>query len=222
MTVILISPAEPAPLRAKLARRAHVVNSPSTEERGVDFAWRARGAWCGVQRKELTDLLASFRDGRLQRELGQMVDTVAHPMFVIERRPQWTGDGALIGERTQFTFAQWCGMIASFADRGIGVVQTDTMDQTVDAILAIRGWTEKASHRSLEQRPGPATTWGTANSRDWSIHLLQGFPGVGPGVAAAIVDHFGKMPLRWTVSEAELLEVPGIGPGRAEKMMGAL
>jgi Holliday junction resolvasome RuvABC DNA-binding subunit len=61
------------------------------------------------------------------------------------------------------------------------------------------------------------------DSRDWALHLLQGFEGIGPDLAAAIFDHFEGVPFRWNVEGAKgLMEVPGIGKGRAEKLWGAL
>lgn len=39
-------------------------------------------------------------------------------------------------------------------------------------------------------------------------------------MAGQIYDHFGMIPLRWTVSEAELMEVQGIGAGRAASLLG--
>lgn len=74
----------------------------------------------------------------------------------------------------------------------------------------------------MKQRPKPKTVWGTLESDDWQVHLLQGFEGIGRVQAERIVRHFGKAPLAWTVSVSELMEVEGIGAGRALSMIEAL
>jgi Holliday junction resolvasome RuvABC DNA-binding subunit len=64
--------------------------------------------------------------------------------------------------------------------------------------------------------------WGTVGNREWAIHLLQGFKGIGPVQAAAIYDWFEGVPIRWDVDMLDLVEVPGIGVKRAEAMINAL
>jgi ERCC4-type nuclease len=58
-------------------------------------------------------------------------------------------------------------------------------------------------------------------NREWALHLLQGFRGIGPVQAAAIYDHFGGVPFVWDVGVFDLMDVPGIGEKRAEQLIGA-
>jgi len=76
----------------------------------------------------------------------------------------------------------------------------------------------------LSGRPGPSKDkWGTRDSRAWLSWLMQGFDGVGPGLADDIIDHFDGAPFAWNVDGvAELTEIPGIGPKRAAKLWDAL
>jgi len=233
MTVVFISPAEPAQVRGRLADELakdeagdhQLRNSGLTEARGVDFLWRSRGHWWGCQRKELKDLLASMVDGRLAKELGQMHEHITAPVVVIERRPKWTNDGVLLDDSwgTRLTYGGWIGLLMSLNYQGIGVVQTDTIGQTAAAVSAMVKWSSKPSHDTLLGRPGPVGNgWGTAGSRDWAVHMLQGIPGIGPGVAGAVFDHFGRVPMEWTCGVDELEAVAGVGKVRAKKMMGAL
>ena len=70
-------------------------------------------------------------------------------------------------------------------------------------------------------RPKPQTVWGNRNDRDFGIHLIQSFDGIGPGVAGAIFDKFG-VPLKWTINLDDLESVPGVGKKRAAKMWRTL
>lgn len=75
----------------------------------------------------------------------------------------------------------------------------------------------------MNQRSGPAAgEWGKSGNREWALHLLQGFRGIGPVQAAAIYDHFGRIPIEWDVDFFDLMDVPGIGEKRAEQLMEAL
>ena len=50
------------------------------------------------------------------------------------------------------------------------------------------------------------------------MFVLQGFDGIGPELARRIYKHFGRVPLRWDVPDADLEDVEGLGPGRVAKM----
>ena len=50
----------------------------------------------------------------------------------------------------------------------------------------------------------------------------MGFPGIGVGVADSILAHFGRVPLKWDCTVAELIKVPGVGKVRAKALVEAL
>lgn len=229
MTVIFVSPAEPASVKSlferTLTQTTHeMMVSSKPETMGVDFLWRARGGWYGVQRKELSDLLASMQDGRLSKELGQMAG-MGRAWVIIEGEPQWTLDGALLNNSwgRPFTVSGWVGLLSSIQAAGAHVLVVPNVRETCTTITHLINYTIKPSHNTATSRPGAqGGKWGHASSRDWGVHLLQSFPGIGPEVAGAIYDHFGGVPMRWTVNEQDLLAVAGIGKGRAGKLIAAL
>lgn len=216
MPAILVSPAEPKPLRD----RWEVSSIPET--RGVDMLWSAQGELWGVQRKEISDLLASRSDGRLSKELGQM-QSLATTMLIVEGRIRWTDEDELLDGWQSISRRQLTGMLWSVRSRGVWVEYTKSMDQTAEVVEWFADWSNKKRHSGLAGRPSPESNWGKISDRDWGIHLLTSFPGIGPGMAEAIWEHFGgRVPLSWDVEEGELLEVPGIGPGRARNLRKAL
>ena len=73
----------------------------------------------------------------------------------------------------------------------------------------------------LSRRSGPTSPWGRADNKDWLYHLVQGVEGIGPVHAKAIVDKYG-CPFRWNVTELDLMELDGVGVGKAEKWIRAL
>lgn len=231
MTMVFVSPAEPQRVKDTFTRvfagTGHELAVHSKpEQHGVDFLWRARGAWYGVQRKELGDLLASMQDGRLSKELGQMAGGVGRGWVVVERHPQFTLDGVLLDDcwrsRRPFTHQAWVGLLASIHHAGVGTYVGANMQETATTVASLVHWTGKAHHGVGAARPGAASAWGTPTSREFGVHLLQGFPGIGPEVAGAIYDRFGRVPLTWTCTAEQLGEVAGMGKGRVAKVMKAL
>lgn len=216
--MILVSPAEPAALRA-IGR-----TSPLPESRGADFLLPAHGSVLALQRKTFPDdLLSSLEDGRLEREMSQLKRSPIRALL-LEGRPMWTGDGLLLARR-RYTREQVWGIVLSIMfEFGTPIVWTASLDETAGLVAAAEAWFQKGAHRSLYRRPTAAQTtdWGKATDRDWARHFIQGFPGVGSVLAEAIFDRFSRVPLAWDVSFQDLASVDGIGPKRSRALWTAL
>jgi ERCC4-type nuclease len=101
------------------------------------------------------------------------------------------------------------------------VNSAESISESREYLSHLEAWMLKADHKGINVRPKPQTAWGQVTDRDWGIHVIQSFDGIGPGVAGAIFDRFG-VPLRWTVTKQELESVAGVGPKRAAKMWETL
>ena len=210
--VFLVAPTEPVELR-RLGPTSGV-----PERHGCDVVWRtAAGALAGVQRKTLSDLWASLRDGRLAREVAAM-GGLSWAVLLLEGRLRWSASGTLATGQAPLTRDQLRGIVLSTQRRGIAVLHADDLDDTIAAIAHVRRWHDKRRHSALDARPAPPAP----GERAWGVHLLQSFPLVGPTVAGNVVDHFGGVPLAWTTSVEELATVPGIGGKRAAALWHAL
>lgn len=213
--MFLVSPTEPAAIRA-LGRSTLL-----PEEYGVDVMFASKLGLVGVQRKELTDLVASIRDGRLGQELAQM-QRLNVGIVLMEGDWQWTRDGESLRVRGM-SRTQVRGLEFSLQSRGYWTLTSLDTEDTIECLSQLRRWCEKDSHSSLSTRPKvPAGAWGKRTNRDWGVYVLQSFPGVGAGMAERIYDHFNGVPLTWTTDVEGLQDVPGIGKKRARQMIGAL
>lgn len=225
--MILYSPAERGAIIRHLTRAAATVDievssSQLCEKRGVDFLWRAQGKWWGVQRKELHDLLASFDDGRLSKEIAQIAAVgIELPTLVVEGRIQVDNEGnvATSGWGRGITLEQLRRRELTMALRGVTVLHTANTADTAEMVVTMYLWSQQASHTTGATRPGPKGAWGDPTTREYQEHLLQGLPDVGPKLAAAIVEHFGRCPLVLDVGEKDLREVPGIGKVTAARIV---
>lgn len=213
---MLISPTEPSILRSL----GTISSTP--ESYGVDFLFPSTVGTVGVQRKEYKDLIASVHDGRLAKELAQMKQ-LHLSVLLIEGSPKWSSDGVLLDTRSQWTVAQHYGVQFSVMLSGIWVNTTASLRETLLWLSVFTKWVEKEKHTGIGGRPKPSngSNWGLRGSRDWGVHVLQGFEGVGVELAGRIWDRFG-LPLEWTVTEGELGTVEGIGKGRARQIIKAL
>jgi len=216
---MLCSPTEPK----RLKKLGKVSSMP--EKHGADFLIVGNRQRIGVQRKQFpNDLLASLADGRLYDQLPRLSD-LDRALLIVEGHGQWTEDGELIADKYhKFTIRQLHGLLFTVMyEFGVPSIWVNSMDDTADVLENLEGWAKKTKHKSLTSRPGPnKSSWGTNTQRHVAQHILQGFPGVGPELADRMIDQFVGVPLTWTHSVDELMEVEGLGPKKAQAMYHAL
>lgn len=215
---MLIAPSEPRSIKV-LGKSSSV-----PEKWGADIFFAAGGGTVGVQRKELTDLIASVQDGRLAKEVGQL-QQVGRAVLIVEGRARWSSEGVLLGRDYGMPWTRTAhrNLMYSVQAQGIWVEQTDDANDTVAAVLNLHDYLRKPKHHSLVRRPGPVSPWGKATNQDWLAHFLQGLEGVGPELAKNLIEHFGgRSPIEWRVGERELRDVKGVGPKKAKQMVEAL
>lgn len=211
-----VSPTEPRPY-SEMGK-----SSPLPEKYGVDFWWVGQGATWGIQRKKFPeDYLASLKDGRLTKELAQM-QQLDYPMVMLEGLGTWTDDGMLLDQK--FHKGQLFGwMLSCFFEMGIPVFRVKSQRDALHFIDRVEAWSKRKSHWSLSRRPGvKPNSWGQKGNREFGLHILQSFEGIGPAAAEGIYDHFEGVPLEWSVTGEELQEIDGIGPKTADKLLDSL
>lgn len=219
---MLISPTESP------AFRALGTSTWKPEEFGVDAMWVARKRTFGVQRKALKDLIASVDDGRLAKELLQM-QSLDSAWIIVETgergggSPREMPNGTLAGVGAYgrpWTGSQVRGVLWGAMERGVKVEYTRDEPETIERVLEIEKWSRKARHESAQGRGMvPRDVFGKRGNREYATFLLQGLPGVGMMTANAIYDHFGRLPLIWDCTEADLLKVPGVGKVSARRIL---
>ncbi len=217
MDGVLIAPTEPAAIKA-------LGSSSSVAERyGSDVLWGCPAGLCGVQRKEISDLVASMRDGRLSKEVAQMQGLTGVRAVIVEGRPRWTDEGELLSTHTRVTRRQLRGFLWGIRSRGVWVDWSDDPTDTAALVTQLHAWSQKARHESLVAAGAPnGDGWGQVSNDDYAKHLLTALPGIGPELASRILDHFGGVPMSWDVDEADLRQVSGLGQVTAKRLIRAL
>ena len=193
------------------------------EANGCDIlAYSSRGL-LGIQRKTVGDLESSLHDGRFHYQLAQIRSSsiVTHRFVILELdRSRVTTDGRRFIDSALTTDGIRTVAVKCFLNDTL-LIESSDLSETVTLIERLVSYIESdGANRFVRPKPS-GNAWGTRSSRDWSIHLLQSFPGIGPTTAAAIYDTVG-IPFQWSVTESDLTSIPGIGKATAQRLLAAL
>ena len=214
---MLISPTEPRQFRS-LGTYSIV-----PEKYGVDFLIPSPlFGRVGVQRKEISDLVASIQDGRVEREIWQQRD-LSQAIWLIEGRVEWNVDGLLLSSATRqrYTRAMHLGVLLSLQSYGCWMLNSQSLPDSIALLSSLNKWLMKEKHTSLLRRPAMARQV-QGDLVDERIHIMQGFPKVGYERAKRIVEHCGgRLPFGMR-DGVDLTDVPGVGMGIVEGIERAL
>lgn len=214
---MLISPAErPVDFWHPLGE-----TSSLPEKFGVDFlTFSPVFGMVGVQRKEISDLIASLSDGRVTREIIDMRE-LGVGVWLIEGKPQWSTEGLLMSNRGQrgqpFTRSAFQGVLFSLMSEGFWLITTDSREDSMNWLSSLDTWMQKPSHKGLTSRPNARSVFGSTNEKDHDVHFMKGVEGLGHTRALAIVEHYGGLPLMLKPG-VNLTDVKGVGKGIAAKI----
>ena len=199
------------------------IYSSVCEANGCDIITPTSFGLAGFQRKTLVDLESSLRDGRFALQLAQIRSSTAlsFRFLILELdRARTTTDGHRFLDSTLRPESLRTVALKLFLNDTL-LIECASISETV-AVIERTGSYIDTNGRDRLQRPKPSgNAWGTRSSRDWGIHILQSFPGIGPRTAGLIYDAFG-IPFKWTVTEKDLTAIPGIGKVIARRLLDAL
>ena len=221
--MIFLSPTEHELRKHLTTLDVRFQNSALCEANGVDCIVPTKAGLIGYQRKTLPDLFASLQDGRIARELAQIRGSslLRYGILVIEfddRRTTSDGSQYLDAPLSRDALRH---LLLKCQANGILSFRTENLADTARSVLASARYLGADKSSDL-LRPKPTTdSWGSRTSRDWGIHVLQSFSSIGPVTAGAIFDCYG-IPLTWTITEADLMTVPGVGKITASRLIAAL
>lgn len=194
------------------------------EKHGCDILAPTKHGIVGFQRKTFPDLVASIQDGRLYYELNQLSvsATVRLSFLIVEGTHTTTVDGGYYTE-ADISVGTLRSLIAKFNYvAGTGYIPTTNPADTVKTCIGVANYVSSGRIAQVHRQKHTSNEWGQSDSKAYGVFLLQSFPGIGPKVASAIYDHFGRAPITWAVTAADLARVPGIGRKRAEALIAAL
>jgi len=209
---VYVAPTEPKDLR-DVADQV----SQHPERFGVDVLINGEHVTIGIQRKTLQDLVASLDDGRLA-EQSVLWGGLENVIVLVEGGVRFRADYLVLNTwGQQISKKQFRRILQTIRSAGVHVEYSNSLDDTIEWVELLAEWCDKETHSTLtpvkQQQRG---NWGEQKRAHYQAQVLMGFPGIGAGLAARIVEVCEGLP--FTVNIERLAEVPGLGPKKLKKI----
>ncbi len=220
-TLIFYCPREPEEIKKVLEVRGRGV--VKAMPRGIDYMFYAHHQKVGIQRKSCrTDFYASLPT--LGEEISFLVQNCDLPFFLLEDIPRVINNVVYHrGQTINWLLENIQHLLLEIQfTTGVYMLWSPALGSTPQVIISLADWLNKEKHHAIARRASPAGEWGIVTEDEQAVHLLQGFPGVGVDKATRILEHFGQVPLAWSCTPEEMLQVPKIGRKTVEAMWKVL
>ena len=157
-----------------------------------------------VERKSFPDMVASIKDGRWFRQAIKLSRLPIRSMVVLEGT---SVDYQSSGMKREAIQGALISLSLLFK---IPLIRSRTPEETAKLILYAAEQIQSFGGRSGPIRHFPASRR-TKDNLKRQIHVLQGFPGIGPVRARLLLEEFGSLTATFEALSEEGLSIPGIG-----------
>jgi len=169
-----------------------------------------------VERKTIPDLCVSITNGRLFRQAVQLVSADLQPLIILEGT---SADLKASGMKREAIQGALITLALLFR---IPVLRSMSQEETARLILYAA---RQIENFGISQKVYPRRFPGRKNfsrKQKIQIHVLQGFPGIGPILSKQLLSKFGTLFAIFNASPQELAEVHGIGKDTIERILDIL
>ena len=165
------------------------------------------------ERKTLSDLAASLKDGRLFEQGIRLAASPLHQAIILEGNSHDLMNCDMRREALQGA------LITLTLFLGIPLLRSLNPDETARLMIyANRQFESLASNTPSRLFSGKRPK----GKRKIQMRILQSLPGIGPSIAHNLLEQFGSVEAVLAADEASLLCVAGIGAGRAKTIRWAV
>lgn len=178
----------------------------ATETKMLPVADYIVGPGTAVERKTVRDLVASVFDGRLPGQCEAMRANYERPVLLVE------GDLDQLGRIVDNPFVFYGALCSVALGFGMPVLPTASASHTAVLLAAM------CSSRPPGGGPFIKKIRKPAGLHEQQLALLSALPGVGPKLAARMLDKFGTPSAALSSPASDLAKVPGLGRARAERV----
>lgn len=164
-----------------------------------------------IERKEYTDLVNSYRSGKLYQQLRMCKEQEEyHVVLLIEGSRQ---NAIRYANATNYEIDRYLSALVA-RNPDVQLVYSRNFNQTIKLVKYIGEWYEEDSvktHRIREAEKVPPA--------QRPRYIVEGLSSIGPNKAERLLDHFGNVRNVFTATKEELQEVPGIGAKTASQIV---
>ena len=225
----LVDTMEPSALKTKLVAAGWNELSIEAHYGGADLVWLTdTGRRVGFQRKTPRDLLTSWWDGRIQRQLIDLQHSVDIPGLLVDGWP-WINHrtGAYVDQYGEFkrgrqplSYMVWSHVVTELLGNMPVGMRLQFVPMPGDLTTLVRWLTVEGPERyDQEKWTGWERGEAPPHHGDPKVQALLGFPGIGIKMAEAALEHYGSVgKFLGAALRGQLLDpktkkgvVPGIG-----------
>lgn len=163
-----------------------------------------------IERKTATDLIASIMDRRLFAQVANMTGNFETSILLLEGDPYDTRSG--IAPTALDGAFSWLVTLS-----GVTLLPSSGVEHSARLIATVA--------RHAQQGLGYEIALRSAKPKVIEMqrqYLIEGLPGVGPGRAKKLLEHFGSPSAVFAATVEQLKAVPGIGEGAAAGIVRVL
>ncbi len=160
----------------------------------------------GIERKSAEDFVQSIIANRLFDQIGRLKRSALRPLLIVEGNPYATAHEI-------HTHAIRGAILSVLVFWQVPVIFSKSREDTVVILLTI-------ARQDINLSIQVATPKNYRSKRlvKRQLFFLQGIPGVGPLLAARLLEKFGTLKAVINATEGELKQVEGIGGNNAKKI----
>ncbi|MGH7601145.1 MAG: ERCC4 domain-containing protein [bacterium] len=159
-----------------------------------------------VERKTTADFIQSIFDKRLFAQVGALRMSFPCPILLLEK----CGSPS---REIHPSAVRGAMLYVSLLNR-IPIIHTENAADTVEMLFAMA----QLVHRETAQEFSLHSKRRSSSPQKTQRYILETIPGIGPHLAKALLQQFGNLQAVFNAAPDDLMEVPGIGRGRAEKI----
>lgn len=167
----------------------------------------------GIERKRISDFLASIKDQRLFRQMDGLAKCFERPLLILEGNPE-----LLFLERNIHPNVIR-GVLASIAiDYKIPIIWTQNSEETAKQIFWIAYREQVKEKREVQIRSNKKAS----SLREEQEYLIAGLPGISTTRARQLLKKFKTPEKVFAASEKRLLKMEGFGEKRVRRIKDVL
>jgi Fanconi anemia group M protein len=159
-----------------------------------------------VERKTMADFVQSIFDKRLFGQVGALRMHFQSPILLLEN--------CATPLREIHPSALRGAMLYVALLNRIPIIRTENVADTVEMLLAMAQLVHHESDRDFSLHAKRRSASPALTQR----YVLETIPGLGPHLANALLKQFGSLQAVFDATSKDLMEVPGIGRNKAEKI----
>jgi len=163
------------------------------------------------ERKTLTDLAASIKDGRIFRQGCRLAQSNKRGIIILEGTSRDLVSSNMRREALQGA------LVSLTVFLGIPLLRSRNLQETASLML----YTAR-QNRAIANGALPRHGIRPRGKRKTQLHILQGIPGIGPERACTLLNTFGSVEAALTASMEELLSIKGIGKNSVDAIYWAV